>query len=168
MFSWKARTRQKVLQSFIEGGQRPVTAAPRFGAWQFVTWLALRGQCMWGRCVDAIVDQLILGRFLADPGRLLADIVTMQFRCREFWRCSLVLDFCCGCYGGLFTWFLNGFLMKKWGAKTSNPSQIDQNWGQEHSKNDPGSKTFWVPPNTRYIGLEIWDLWHHLVDFGAI
>ena len=95
-------------------------------------------------------------------------IVTMQFRCREFWRCSLVLDFCCGCYGGLFILFLNGFLMKKWGAKTSNPSQIDQNWGQERSKNDPGSKTFWVPPNTRYVGLEIWDLWHHLADFGAI
>ena len=58
--------------------------------------------------------------------------------------------------------------MKKWGAKTFNPSQIDQNWGQEHSKNNLGSKTFWVPPNRLYIGLEIWDVCHHLADFGAI
>ena len=31
---------------------------------------------MLGRCVDAIVDQLVLGRYLADPGRssqILAD-----------------------------------------------------------------------------------------------
>ena len=49
-----------------------------------------------------------------------------------------------------------------------NPSQIDQNWGQERSKNDPASKTSWVPPNRRYIGLETLDLWNHLADFGTI
>ena len=50
------------------------TAAPPF--WVLAVWdfLASSGGCMWGRRVDAIVDQLVLGRYLADPGTLLDDV----------------------------------------------------------------------------------------------
>ena len=60
--------------NLIEGDQRPVTTAPPF--WVLAVWgfagTIWRGGCMWGRCVGAIVDQLVLERFLADLGNVLA------------------------------------------------------------------------------------------------
>ena len=51
---------QRGAADLIEGGQRPVR--PRFGSWRSGTSLVLMGGCMRGRCEDAIVDQLVLGR----------------------------------------------------------------------------------------------------------
>ena len=57
----------------IEGGQRPVTAAPPFWVMAVcgLVWEDRAG-AMWERCVGAIVDQLVLGRFLADLSNLFA------------------------------------------------------------------------------------------------
>ena len=46
------------------------------------------------------------------------------------------------------------------------PSKIDQNGCHERSKNDPGSKSFWIPPKTRYGGVEIATFERHLADLG--
>ena len=79
------KTEEKGVELYsIEGGQRPVTAAPPFWGLAVCDLAGITGPVYMRKVRSAIVDQLILGRFLADPGRLLADIVTMQFRCREF------------------------------------------------------------------------------------
>ena len=99
-FPWTGPARRGLGRHILLKAARGLSPPPpRFGAWQFVTWLALRGQCMWGRCVDAIVDQLILGRFLADPGRLLADS-GRSWQIPKYETCFFAL----GLSGGVGTW----------------------------------------------------------------
>ena len=60
------------ISLFIEGGQRPVTAAPPF--WVLAVWDldGMTGRVCVRTCVDAIVDWLVLGRLLADLGNFFA------------------------------------------------------------------------------------------------
>ena len=53
----------------VARGQSP--PPPHFGLWRSGASLVWWGGCMRGRCLGAIVDQLILGRFLADLGTFL-------------------------------------------------------------------------------------------------
>ena len=53
----------------VARGQSP--PPPPFGLWRSGASLVWWGECMRGRCLGKIVDQLVLGRFLADLCRFL-------------------------------------------------------------------------------------------------
>ena len=52
------------------GWQRPVAAPPHFASLRSGISVASTGACRWGRWMDAIVDELSLGRFLTDLDKL--------------------------------------------------------------------------------------------------